>query len=309
MGLFVVGRLAAQHGLVVRLRSTIAGRTVLGHHRRRVHPACSCSSTARRIGSDARPLGAAAAGAAAGARRPDAARYAAPAVDRHRPRDHPAAARNARPAPAASPAPVGARTRARADNRVAVVRRRGRAACVRSTTSRPNTSSFFALAGTRASRPARRPASPSATRTSSPPTSPRPSRNTPTTPTFDLPEDAVRVAWSIRTSSSPVPTWTGSRCGTTAGRPPRPRRTLRSQAHTERGPAGACSPAPGWCPARPRPVTTRRRDGGADRGADPDAGAARILRAATSGGRAAPAAISVACTPPHPAQRRTRTPE
>ena len=33
MGLFVVGRLAAQHGLVVRLRTTVAGRTEFGHHR------------------------------------------------------------------------------------------------------------------------------------------------------------------------------------------------------------------------------------------------------------------------------------
>ena len=36
MGLFVVGRLAAQHGLVVRLRSTDRGRTEFGHHRRGV---------------------------------------------------------------------------------------------------------------------------------------------------------------------------------------------------------------------------------------------------------------------------------
>ena len=54
MGLFVVGRLATQHGLVVRLRSTIAGEAEFGHHRRCVRavraarpvPGCPTSSAA-----------------------------------------------------------------------------------------------------------------------------------------------------------------------------------------------------------------------------------------------------------------------
>ena len=48
MGLFVVGRLATQHGLVVRLRSTIAARTEFGHHRRGVRP-CGARSSSGRI--------------------------------------------------------------------------------------------------------------------------------------------------------------------------------------------------------------------------------------------------------------------
>ena len=45
MGLFVVGRLAAQHGLVVRLRSTVAGRTEFGHHRRCLRARRDCCWT------------------------------------------------------------------------------------------------------------------------------------------------------------------------------------------------------------------------------------------------------------------------
>ena len=52
MGLFVVGRLAQQHGLVVRLRSTIAGEAEFGHHRRGVRAVrADCCAPARVTGS------------------------------------------------------------------------------------------------------------------------------------------------------------------------------------------------------------------------------------------------------------------
>ena len=51
MGLFVVGRLAAQHGLVVRLRSTGCRRTAFGHHRRSVHPGRVAAARSRRPGA------------------------------------------------------------------------------------------------------------------------------------------------------------------------------------------------------------------------------------------------------------------
>ena len=64
-----------------------------------------------------------------------------------------------------------------------------------------------------------------------------------------LPEDAVRVAGRSAPSWPTAPTWTGSRCGTTAGRrPPRPR--TRPSRSTPRTACRCASPAPGWCPVR-----------------------------------------------------------
>jgi len=80
MGLFVVGRLAHMHGMVVRLRNTIAGEPSSGTTAELYIPPGLLEHGAP-IGSDARPFGAAAGEQQSGRDDPHAARYAAPAVE------------------------------------------------------------------------------------------------------------------------------------------------------------------------------------------------------------------------------------
>ena len=80
MGLFVVGRLAHMHGMVVRLRNTIPGQPSSGTTAELYIPPVLLEHGAP-IGSDARPFGAAAAEQQPVHDDPHAARYAAPAVD------------------------------------------------------------------------------------------------------------------------------------------------------------------------------------------------------------------------------------
>jgi signal transduction histidine kinase len=80
MGLFVIGRLAHMHGMVVRLRNTIAGQPSSGTTAELYIPPLLLEHGAP-IGTDARPFG-----AAAGEQEPvhadlQAARFAAPAVE------------------------------------------------------------------------------------------------------------------------------------------------------------------------------------------------------------------------------------
>ena len=80
MGLFVVGRLAHMHGMVVRLRNTIPGQPSSGTTAELYIPPGLLEHGAP-IGADARPLGAAAADPKPLPADPYAARYAAPAVE------------------------------------------------------------------------------------------------------------------------------------------------------------------------------------------------------------------------------------
>ncbi len=80
MGLFVVGRLAHMHGMVVRLRNTIPGQPSSGTTAELYIPPGLLEHGAP-IGSDARPFGAAAGEQQPVHDDPHAARYAAPAVE------------------------------------------------------------------------------------------------------------------------------------------------------------------------------------------------------------------------------------
>ena len=57
--------------------------------------------------------------------------------------------------------------------------------------------------------------------------------------------------WSTRTSWRRAPTWTGRRCGTTAGRRPRSGRETPGRRRTPSTACRCANPAPGWCRAPP----------------------------------------------------------
>jgi signal transduction histidine kinase len=81
MGLFVVGRLAHMHGMVVRLRNTIPGQPSSGTTAELYIPPSLLEHGAPIGGSESRPLGAAAGEQQTVQDDPHAARYAAPAVE------------------------------------------------------------------------------------------------------------------------------------------------------------------------------------------------------------------------------------